>query len=72
MTELVKELEDPRTELLTDSQIVAGWPISLSTIARQRRLGAFPESVRIGRLRRTRRSDVLAYFTPKPARRAEG
>lgn len=67
---------DPRAELLSDAQIAAVWPISVSTIARQRRLGAFPEPVRIGRLIRTRRADVLSYFTPPSARpasrRAEG
>lgn len=70
MIEHVNDLKDPRSELLTDAEISAIWPISMSTIARQRRLGAFPEGVRIGRLRRTPKTDVVAYFTPPSARRA--
>ena len=58
--------EDPNVDLLTDAEIARDWPISTATIHRQRRLGNFPEGVRIGRLRRTWRSDVRRYFEPKP------
>jgi predicted DNA-binding transcriptional regulator AlpA len=63
--------EDPLLDLLSDQQIAAQFPISLATIARQRKLGAFPPPVKIGRLTRTWRSDVKDYFRPS-SRRAEG
>lgn len=59
-------IESFRSDYLTDAQIEKGWPISRATIGRQRKAGAFPAPVRVGRLVLTRREDVIQYFTPKP------
>ncbi|MBN9457469.1 MAG: hypothetical protein J0I54_12645 [Bosea sp.] len=64
--------EDPLVDLLSDAQIEKGWPISKATISRQRKAGAFPAPVRVGRLVRTWRSDVNRYFQPKPRTPPEG
>jgi predicted DNA-binding transcriptional regulator AlpA len=71
LIETVTTAEDPRRDLLTDAQICEQYPISRATIARQRKAGAFPAPVKIGRLTRTWRSDVNRYFSPA-SRRAEG
>ncbi|CAN7341141.1 helix-turn-helix transcriptional regulator [Bosea sp. LjRoot237] len=57
--------EDPIADLLSDAAIEKGYPISRATIARQRKLGRFPQGVRVGRKRLTWRSQVREYFAPK-------